>query len=244
MASKSTPKSTIDRLRVDARDAYPEDGFECFHGYGVMGLTFSNGNVLALRRWEESSIGPAYTSVWHRDPSGAWEFWSTEAPESSCDRYAGEALNKTRRTAIETTWATEERLQVTAPELDFEWSITLASTAMTRMMSFVSRILPLRVRTHQSFLRVMGPLGGRLLGAGRFNMTGRMPNRQVFVAAPKAMWIVKESSARIGDLELGAPGPLPRQVGLGDFLIPQRGMFAVGSAYFEAFDPALHSRVV
>ena len=37
------------------------------------------------------------------------------------------------------------------------------------MMSFVSRVLPWSVRTNRSFLKVMGPVGGGLLGVGRFN---------------------------------------------------------------------------
>lgn len=243
MASKRTPKSTIDSLRTESPKRCPE-GFECFHGYGVMGLTFANGNVLALRRWEESSIGPAYTSVWYRDPSGKWEFWSTEAAASSCNRYAGTSVDMTQRTPIESTWLTDELLRVVVPEFRLEWDISLASTPMTRMMSRVSGSLPLRIRTHPSFLQVMGPMGGRLLGVGRFNMTGHMPNRQLFIAAPKAMWIVKESTARMGDRDLGPLGPLPKQVGLGDFLIPQRGVCAAGSAYFEQLDPALHSTVL
>src|SRR5688500_4516591 len=113
------PRQTIDRLGSESRYWCPEQGFECFHGYGVMGLTFASGNVLAMRRWEESSIGPAYTSVWHRDPSGTWEFWSTEEPESSCNRYAGASIEKTRRTPIELTWLDDEQLRVAAPELDF-----------------------------------------------------------------------------------------------------------------------------
>ena len=233
-------RRTIERLGSRSRGC-PEEGLECFHGYGVMGLTFATGNVLALRRWEESSIGPAYTSLWHRDPSGRWEFWSTADPESSCSRYAGAAIDKTVRTPIELTWLDDAHLRVVAPELDFEWDISLAATTVTRMMSFVSRNLPWAVRSHPGFLKLMGPVGGRLLGVGRFNMTGRMPNRQLFVAAPKAIWIVKRSSARLGDVDLGPLGPLPKQAGLGDFLIPQRGVIAAGSAYFEELDPAVHS---
>jgi hypothetical protein len=41
-----------------------------FTGYGVMSLPFASGHVLALRRFPASYIGPAYTSVWHRDPAG------------------------------------------------------------------------------------------------------------------------------------------------------------------------------
>ena len=41
-----------------------------FSGYAVIGLPFQSGHILALRRFPASTIGPGYTSVWHRDPSG------------------------------------------------------------------------------------------------------------------------------------------------------------------------------
>ena len=41
---------------------------ERFSGYGVMGLPFRSGHVLALRRFPVTSVGPGYTSVWWRDP--------------------------------------------------------------------------------------------------------------------------------------------------------------------------------
>ncbi len=34
--------------------------------------------------------------------------------------------------------------------------------------------------------------------------------------------------------------PLPRPIRLGDFWLPQTGLFAIGRAYFEPFDPQRH----
>lgn len=45
-------------------DQLPPGDEERFAGYGVMGLPFASGHVLAMRRFPSSSIGPAYTSVW------------------------------------------------------------------------------------------------------------------------------------------------------------------------------------
>ena len=59
---------------------------DAFSGYAVIGLPFQSGHVLALRRFSASSLGPAYTSVWHRDPAGRWTFYSTVAPDCSCAR--------------------------------------------------------------------------------------------------------------------------------------------------------------
>jgi hypothetical protein len=50
-------------------------------GYAVIGLPFGSGHVFSLRRFPASSVGPGYTSVWHRDPEGYWSFYSTVSPE-------------------------------------------------------------------------------------------------------------------------------------------------------------------
>ncbi|MPZ70739.1 MAG: hypothetical protein GEU71_14620 [Actinobacteria bacterium] len=243
MSKRRSPESMIDRVTKMAASC-PETGFECFHGYGVMGLTFASGHVLALRHWTRSSIGPGYTSVWHRDPQEEWSFWSTQSPETSCNRYTGESACETRQTPIAVTWSSEDRLRVVAPDVGLDWAVAIGSTLMTRVMGVVLRRLPRSVRTHPVFLKTMGPIGGRALGIGSFNMTGKMPNRQTFVAAPSAMWVVRQSSARIGDIDLGPVGPLPRQAALLDFLIPQRGIVAAGSAYFEELDPDRHSTIL
>lgn len=219
----------------------PDTRSECFHGYGVMGVPFASGHVLALRCWISSTVGPGYTSVWHRDPAERWSFWSTHSPEMSCNRYTGESASETRQTPIEVKWSSEDRLRVVAPDVGLDWTVEMGSTVMTKVMSAVMKHLGGRVRTHPTFLRSMGPLGGRALGIGGFNMMGRMPNGQKFVAAPRAMWIVKESSARVGDIDFGPVGPLPRQAAVGDFLIPQKGIVAAGGAYFEELDPNRHS---
>jgi hypothetical protein len=55
----------------------------------MIGLPLPSGHVLALRRFPASSLGPDYTSIWHRDPGGKWTFYSTAAPEQSCYRIVG-----------------------------------------------------------------------------------------------------------------------------------------------------------
>ena len=53
------------------------------------GVSFASGHVLALRCFPASSIGPGYTSLWHRDPDGRWTFYATVPPAQSCARYFG-----------------------------------------------------------------------------------------------------------------------------------------------------------
>ena len=52
------------------------------------------------------------------------------------------------------------------------------------------------------------------------------------------------SSARIGGVDLGAPGPLTPQAPLGDLLIRQRGLFVIGSAFFEPSGAGCHRPLV
>jgi hypothetical protein len=52
------------------------------------------------------------------------------------------------------------------------------------------------------------------------------------------MWFVRESTARLKGHSLGQAAALPVQDRLGDFWIPQRGIFMIGSSVFEPFDPA------
>src|SRR5215208_3820868 len=98
-------KKPSDWVRLlEAEAALPSGGEERFAGYGIMGLPFTSGHVLALRRFSASSIGPGYTSVWHRDPVGKWAFYSDVDPHLSCSRFFGNALARSDRGAIAITW--------------------------------------------------------------------------------------------------------------------------------------------
>ncbi len=57
---------------------------------------------------------------------------------------------------------------------------------------------------------------------------------------PRLIWAIKESTAVVGGEDLGSVGPIPEQARLGDFWIPQRGIFAFGASFFQPLDPTLH----
>jgi hypothetical protein len=136
---------------------------ERFTGYGVMGLPFASGHVLALRRFPASSIGPAYTSVWHRDPAGRWEFWQDQPDDQACSRHFGSALAGTRRAHIELDWPGESTLQTRIAEADFTWEVTLRASAATRALNAIGTLVPDRAWRAPSVLAVMGPPAGRAL---------------------------------------------------------------------------------
>jgi hypothetical protein len=212
----------------------PSGGEERFTGFGVMGIPFASGHVLALRRVTASSIGPAYTSVWHRDPAGRWTFWQDQAADRACSRYFGAAVAETRRCAIELDWPAESTVRVTVAEVDFAWTVTMLTSPVTRALNAVGSHLPDKAWRADPVLAVMGLVAGTALRAGRVAMTGKTPNGQRFVANPSRIWLIAESSARLGDDNFGPSGSLDEQAHLGDFWIPQRGMFAIGRTFFAA----------
>jgi hypothetical protein len=91
---------------------------------------------------------------------------------------------------------------------------------------------------------MMGATARFGLGTGDLRLARHMPNGQTFIANPRTIWMIKESRAAIDGQSLGQPGPLPEQGRLGEFLIPQRGVFAIVSAYLESFDAARHLTTV
>jgi hypothetical protein len=93
----------------------------------------------------------------------------------------------------------------------------------------------------EAVLKPMGKAASLMLRAGRLGLTGQAPNRQRFIANPMLIWAIRSSTARMWDQDLGGVGPLPVQTRLGDFRIPQRGIFAIGRAFFEPLDPAQHA---
>lgn len=213
----------------------PAGGDERVVGYGVIGLPFASGHYLALRDFVASSFGPAYRSVWHRDPAGDWTMYSTTQPELSCPRYLGSALTHPPVTAdIDVTWLDDRRVRVTIDDT-LDWTMRLASTPATRLMSAMGQRMPDWAWTNRVVVAAMGRVAGPLLSAGRMRLTGTMPNGQEFFAAPRRIWTIENSSASVHGEDLGPLGPLAEQGRLGDFWLPQRGIFfADGGGQFNS----------
>lgn len=217
---------------------------ERFWGYAVVGLPFRSGHVLALRRFPATSIGPGYTSVWHRDPDGRWTIYQDQSPSCTCPRAFGPAIDAAPTVPIELEWSGPEELRV---EIDaspgLSWRLSLGRTAATRALNAVSSVLPAPVRRHPLTLGIAGRLAGPLLGAGRLRLAGRVPAGSDFAADLRRIWTVPRSAARLAGDDLGELGPLPAQARMADFWLPQRGLFAVGGSFFEPYDPSRHELV-
>jgi len=216
-------------------------GDEQFSGYGVMGLPFSSGYVLAMRRFPVTSVGPGYTSVWLRRPAGSWTIYADAAPEVSCARYFGSALEGAIQCHVSVDWTADNAFTVAiGGDVDLAWKVELESTPVAVAMSAVMTALPNMLLSNKAFLKAMGSAAGPMLSAGRLGLTGSVPNRQGFRAKPRRMWFISRSSATLAGEDFGIPQPLTSQTRLGDFWIPQRGIFVIGSSAFDRFDPAQH----
>lgn len=224
--------ATVADLAAEAEEALPPGGGgERFAGYGIMGLPFASGHVLAMRRFPASSIGPPYTSIWHRDPAGTWVMWQNQAAELACPRYFSAAAEPFGE-EIDLEWTGPSTIRLVVPTLGFEWSTTLRASAVTTALNAVGALLPDRLWKARPFLSLMGPMAGAALRAGRVALAGVTPNGQRFIANPLKVWLVAETAASLNGVDFGPMGRLDQQAALGGFWIPQRGVFAIGRAYF------------
>jgi hypothetical protein len=235
------PRELAEKAELYRPDNAPDR--ERFDGFGVMGLPFASGHILGLRRFPASSIGPAYSSVWHRDPDGAWTFYSDVEPLQSCNRFFGTAVESFVRTEIEIKWTAPKAFTVEIPG-KLIWDISLKPTTATRLMNAIGAMMPEPFWTSERVLATMGLMASTLLGAGKLRLYGRVPNGQTFIANPRLIWTIPASRALLGGKDLGVLGPASQQATLGDFAIPQRGIFTFGNASFEPFDAARHSSAV
>jgi hypothetical protein len=234
-----TPRDVVNA--VERQPAMPGGPGDVFSGYGVIGLPFRSGHVLALRRVCASSLGQAYTSVWHRDPGHRWTFYSTAAPDCSCARYFGAQVNRSVVAPIGLEWTTPSTLRVTVG-VELTWQLTLRVSPMTRLLNTIGPLVPGRVWRLPAVLRAMGRAAEAAFGAGRMNLTGRTPNGHRFILHPRQLWLIDASAAHVRGQEVGPPGPQGEQAALADLRIPQRGLFAVASARLER--PAHRPRMV
>jgi hypothetical protein len=225
------PAATAAALERSA--TLPEGAEERYVGYGVMAAPFASGDLLAMRRFTVSSVGKAYTSVWHRTAAGEWTLYADVPPLLSCGRYIGSAVAHAVETNIHLSWPGPRRMELVVPAADLSWSIDLAQSAITRSMNALARSMTDRMWRDPRVLAMMARLAARMLHAGRLQLSGRLPNGQWFIANPKEMWLIGASRAVIAGRDLGELAPLAEQTRLGDFWIPQRALFAFARAFFE-----------
>ncbi len=114
--------------REEAFGRAPWPGHEYVKGWGVFGLPFDTGHVLALRVFPESDFGP-YRTVWHRDPAGRWSIY-VHGPrlDTACPRYYGQASEYVGFARIDLTWTGPASLRVVVDRPSLEWTLTASDT--------------------------------------------------------------------------------------------------------------------
>ncbi|MFZ0534363.1 MAG: hypothetical protein WAM09_14395 [Anaerolineales bacterium] len=230
--------------QLEAAPTLPPGSDERFNGYAGMGVPFMSGHILAMRRFAVTSIGPGYTSVWHRNPAGEWFFYTTSPARQSCPRYFGVMASDFVQTDVQIKWEAANRLRILVPSIPLDWEVNMKLTLATRMMNLMAGLLPEAAWHNTTFLSAMGLMAGPMLGVGHVRLAGNVPNGQSFIANPRLIWAITDSHATLAGEDLGLPGPVKPQAHLADFWIPQQGLFAIGESYFETFDPSRHSAVI
>jgi hypothetical protein len=209
-----------------------------FTGYAVLGVRFTSGDVLALRRFPISSTGPGYTSVWHCNPEGRWTF-DTDVAGHGCAEYFGPALDEVVVAPIRIEWSGPRSVSIAVDGGQrLVWSLLMRSTVLTRAFNAVGpRLAPILAR-RPLLLRPLATIARLALQTGPLRLIGHTPNGSGFAGTPWALWIVRSSRACIGGRDTGPNHPLDRSLALGEFLIPRRGLFAAAHAAMSATRPS------
>jgi len=222
----------------------PAGKSERFVGYGVMAAPFASGDVLAMRRFPASSLGGGYTTVWHRTRLGAWTIYSDRDPMESCPRYFGSALAHAIETPIAVRWRAANEMVVEVPLVELRWTVELEETAATRLLNGLGRTMTEGMWQRPRILALVARMASRFLHAGKLGLAGTAPNGQRFIANPMNVWLIRSAHATLAGRDFGELAPLPEQTRLGDFWIPQRGLFAFGRAFFEPLDVTRHRAII
>jgi hypothetical protein len=216
-------------------------GCEYVKGWGVFGLPFDSGHVLALRVFPENDFGP-YRTIWHRDPAGSWSIHVDGARlDTACPRYYGAACDYTGYTHISLDWEGPASLRVTMDSPALDWTLTATTTPLLTALNAVSARLPLATWRPPSLVRARERLA-RAMGLGRLQMSGVMPSGHTGTLMPQQMYFVDESRAILDGVDLGRPTRLDDNPRIGAVPLPSRGILAIGQAVWKILDPAEYER--
>lgn len=224
------------------RGRAPWPGHEYVKGWGVFGLPFDSGHVLALRVFPENDFAP-YSTIWHRDPEGRWAIFA-DAPrlDIACPRYYGPACERTARARIGIEWTGPASLRVTLDAPPLDWSLTATDTPLLRAINAVSARLPAWTWRPAPLLRARELLARRVLDMGDLRLSGTMPSGHHGTLMPQRMYLIEGSTAILDGTDLGRPTRVARNPRIGDVALPARGVLAVGQAAWAILDPAEYER--
>ena len=220
----------------------PWPDHEYVKGWGVMGLPFDSGHYLALRVFPENDFSP-YVTVWHRDPEGRWSIF-VDGPrlDTACPRYYGPACAEVRHASIDVAWTGPMSLRITAPDVGLEWTLTAREPAPLRALNGMSARLPVWTWRPRALLRAREVLARRVMGMGELRMSGTMPSGHTGTLMPQRMYFIDDSTASLGETDLGHAARVNPTPDIGGFPLPARGVLAIGQAAWPILDHDEYAR--
>jgi hypothetical protein len=223
------------------RGQAPWPGHEYVKGWGVFGLPFDSGHVLALRVFPENSFAP-YVTVWHRDPEGRWSIY-VDGPrlDIACPRYYGAACAHTAFARIQWTWIGPATLRVTMDDPFLFWTLTATEPPVLRVLNALSAVLPVSTWRPRALLRARETLAAAL-GVGKLQLSGIMPSGHAGTLMPQRMYWIDDSTAILNGADLGRPTRLPSNPRIGGVPLPARGILAIGQGQWRILDPVEYER--
>jgi hypothetical protein len=111
-------------------------------------------------------------------------------------------------------------------------------------MTTLGSHLPDPLWRNRVVLAAMSRAAGPALRAGAVRLQGHVPSGQWFRVKIPRIWATTEVGATVHGEDLGPAGPTHPQRWLGGFALPNRGLFAIGTATFEPYRPERHVRAV
>lgn len=223
------------------RGQAPWPDHEHVKGWGVFGLPFDSGHVLALRVFPENDFGP-YRSLWHRDPDGRWAIY-VDGPrvDTGCPRYFGPACDETALRRIEVEWTGPASLRVGMDSPSVDWSLTATEPPVLAALNAVHGVMPLSTWRSPLLVHAREAMV-RTMGMGRLQMSGPMPSGHTGTLMPQRMYFVDESTATIDGTDLGHPTHLQKNPTIGGVALPARGILAIGQGMWQILDPDEYAR--
>lgn len=234
--------SELARLQAQRGQA-PWPDHEYVRGWGVFGLPFDSGHVLALRVFPENDFSP-YRTVWHRTPDGEWSIYVDGARlDTACPRYYGPACAYTGFAKINLDWTGPVSLRITMDDPHLEWTLVATETTTLRVLNFMSPHMPLWTWKSRMLVRARELLANHVLGMGDIRMSGTMPSGHPGILMPQRMYFIQDATAHWAGEDLGRPTKVSPNPQIGDVALPARGVLAIGQAAWNILDQGEYARL-
>lgn len=220
----------------ERRGEAPWPGHEYVRGWGVFGMPFDSGHVLALRVFPEGSFGPN-RALWHRDPEGRWSiYYDAPQPDVACPRYFGRACSTVAPARISVTWDGPRTLRVELDEPRLVWTLTARRSWVLGLLNPMMAAMPLASWRVPALVRLRERTAAAL-GMGDLALSGPMPSGHHGLLMPERMYFVDEARVVLGGADLGRPTRAASNPTIGDVALPARGVLAFGRAMWPVLDP-------